>query len=192
MTVTGIPVEVEQVAKNFKELQESMSPERRARVEARVNETLKTLALDELREARKLTQAQLATLLKVDQGSVSKMERRTDVYISTLRSYIEAMGGALHIRAVFPDGEVQIHQFGDVSNEAQRDKMPKGKEELYIERREEGDYAVCRPGSERASAVLPTQAEAIERAKEIDPNAAIHVERVRDTSRGRRDKWRNP
>jgi transcriptional regulator with XRE-family HTH domain len=192
VTVTGIPVEVEQVAKNFKELQESMSPERRARVEARVNETLKTLALDELREARKLTQAQLATLLKVDQGSVSKMERRTDVYISTLRSYIEAMGGALHIRAVFPDGEVQIHQFGDVSNEAQRDKMPKGKEELYIERREEGDYAVCRPGSERASAVLPTQAEAIERAKEIDPNAAIHVERVRDTSRGRRDKWRNP
>ena len=192
MTATGIPVEVEQVAKNFKELQESMSPERRARVEARVDEALKTLALDELREARKLTQTQLATLLEVDQGSVSKMERRTDMYISTLRSYIEAMGGALHIRAVFPDGEVQIHQFGDVRSEAKGDRMPKGKEELYIERRDEGDYAVRRPGSERASAVLPTQAEAIERAKEIDPNAAIHVERVRDTSRGVRDKWRNP
>ena len=192
MTATGIPVEVEQVAKNFKELQESMSPERRARVEARVNEALKTLALDELREARKLTQTQLATLLEVDQGSVSKMERRTDMYISTLRSYIEAMGGALHIRAVFPDGEVQIHQFGDVRNETKGDKMPKGKEELFIERREGGDYAVRRPGSERASAVLPTQAEAIERAKEIDPNAAVHVERVRETTRGGRDKWRNP
>ena len=94
-----------------------MSPERRARVEARVDEALQAMALDELREARKLTQTQLATTLRVDQGSVSKMERRTDMYISTLRSYIEAMGGALHIRAVFPDGEVQIRQFGDVNDE---------------------------------------------------------------------------
>lgn len=70
--------------------------------------------------------------------------------------------------------------------------MTRKKEELYVERRDEGDYAVRRPGSERASAVLPTQAEAIERAKEIDPNAAIHVERVRETNRGGRDKWRNP
>ena len=101
------------MARNFKELQEEMSPERRARVEVRVNEALRTMALDELREARKLTQTQLASLLHVDQGSVSKMERRTDMYISTLRSYIEAMGGALHIRAVFPDGEVQIQRFGD-------------------------------------------------------------------------------
>ena len=101
------------MARNFKELQEAMSPERRARVEVRVNEALRTMALDELREARKLTQTQLASLLHVDQGSVSKMERRTDMYISTLRSYIEAMGGALHIRAVFPDGEVQIQRFGD-------------------------------------------------------------------------------
>ena len=118
-------MEVEQVAKNYKELQERMSPERRARVEARVHEALKTMALDELREARKLTQTQLATLLEVDQGSVSKMERRTDMYISTLRSYIEAMGGSLHIRAVFPDGEVQIQQFGDVRSEAQGNKTLK-------------------------------------------------------------------
>ena len=169
-----------------------MPPERRARVEARVNEALKTMALDELREARKLTQTQLATMLQVDQGSVSKMERRTDMYISTLRSYIEAMGGALHIRAVFPDGEVHIHQFGDVKGEAKGDRTSKEKDEIYVERRDEGDYAVRRPGSERASAVLPTQAEAIERAREIAPGAAIHVERVRDTDRGERDKWRNP
>lgn len=66
------------------------------------------------------------------------------------------------------------------------------KKELYVERREEGDYAVRRPGSERASDVRDTQAEAIERAREIDPTAAIHVERVRDTDRGSRDKWRKP
>lgn len=66
------------------------------------------------------------------------------------------------------------------------------KHELYVERRDEGDYAIRRPGSERASDVAPTQAEAIERAREIDPNAAIHVERVRDTDVGGRDKWRKP
>jgi hypothetical protein len=66
------------------------------------------------------------------------------------------------------------------------------KNELYIERREQGDYAVRKPGSERASAILPTQAEAIERAREINPDAAVHVERVRDTDVGSRDKWRRP
>ena len=54
----------------------------------------------------------------------------------------------------------------------------------------QGDYAVRKPGSERASAVLPTQAEAIERAREMNPDAAVHVERVRDTNVGGRDKWR--
>lgn len=66
------------------------------------------------------------------------------------------------------------------------------KREVFIERREEGDYAVRKPGSERASAVLPTQAEAVERAREIDPDAAVLVERVRDTKVGGRDKWRKP
>jgi hypothetical protein len=64
------------------------------------------------------------------------------------------------------------------------------KNELYIERRDQGDYAVRRPGSERASAVLPTQAAAIERARQINPAGAVHVERVRDTNVGGRDKWR--
>jgi hypothetical protein len=67
------------------------------------------------------------------------------------------------------------------------------KHELYVERREkEGDYAIRRPGSKKASDTEPTQADAIERAKEIDPNAAIHVERVRNTNRGSRDHWRKP
>ena len=64
------------------------------------------------------------------------------------------------------------------------------KDELYIERREQGGFAVRKPGSERASAILPTQAEAIERAREMNPDAAVHVERVRDTNVGGRDKWR--
>jgi hypothetical protein len=64
------------------------------------------------------------------------------------------------------------------------------KNELYVERREQGDYAVRKPGSERASVILPTQAEAIEWARETNPDAAVHVERVRDTNAGGRDKWR--
>lgn len=65
--------------------------------------------------------------------------------------------------------------------------------ELYVERREkEQDYAIRRPGSAKASGIEPTQAEAIERAREIEPGAAIHVERVRRTSKGTPDKWRKP
>lgn len=64
--------------------------------------------------------------------------------------------------------------------------------QLYVERRSQGDYAVRRPGSERASDVLPTQREAIERAKELEPNSTPMVERVRKTNVGRPDKWRSP
>jgi len=63
---------------------------------------------------------------------------------------------------------------------------------IYVERRPEGDYAVKRPGAERASAVEPTQKQAIEKARELNPGVAPHVERVRDTSAGHRDKWRKP
>jgi hypothetical protein len=66
------------------------------------------------------------------------------------------------------------------------------KKELYVERRPEGDYAIRRPGSKRSSGVEPTQAEAIATARDLEPSAAIHVERVRNTDRGSRDKWRNP
>ena len=65
-------------------------------------------------------------------------------------------------------------------------------DELFIERRDRGDYAVRRPGSRRASDVLPTQAEAINRARELETNSTPLVERVRHTSRGKPDQWRKP
>lgn len=61
---------------------------------------------------------------------------------------------------------------------------------IYIERRPEGDYAVRRANSERASDVLPTQHAAIDRAKELSPGSRPHVERVRNTNVGSPDKWR--
>ena len=61
---------------------------------------------------------------------------------------------------------------------------------FYIERRDEGDYAIRKPNSERASGVEYTQREAIERARQMDPTAPIHIERVRHTEKGGPDKWR--
>ncbi|MDP1636000.1 MAG: DUF2188 domain-containing protein [Gallionellaceae bacterium] len=61
---------------------------------------------------------------------------------------------------------------------------------IFVEQRTEGDYAVRRPNSERASDVLPTQAEAITRAKELSHGGAPIVERVRNTAGGKPDKWR--
>ena len=66
------------------------------------------------------------------------------------------------------------------------------KNEIFVERRQQGDYAIRKPGSDRASGVEPTQSEAINRAGQIAPRATILVERVRDTRIGGRDKWRKP
>jgi hypothetical protein len=70
--------------------------------------------------------------------------------------------------------------------------MDVSKDQLFVERRPQGDYAVRRGGSERASAVLPTQQEAIERARELNPGHEPLVERVRQTNVGDPDKWRKP
>lgn len=90
-----------------------MSPERRARNEATAKRMLEELPLDQLRAAREITQTHLANLMGVEQSAISKMERRADMYISTLGDFIRAMGGELEIRAVFPEGAVRLSQFGD-------------------------------------------------------------------------------
>lgn len=102
--------------KNFNELRAKMSPEARAKAEEKKRQLLETMALDELRAAREITQKQLAETLGVNQAAVSKMERRTDMYISTLRNVVEAMGGKLEIYANFPDGRVAIEQFREVGS----------------------------------------------------------------------------
>ena len=102
------------MTKKFTELRAKLSPERQARVRERTQEMLKEMPLQELRQARKLSQEAIATVLGAKQASISKLEHRTDMYVSTLRSYIEAMGGTLEIVAQFPDGEVRIKQFTDI------------------------------------------------------------------------------
>jgi DNA-binding transcriptional regulator YiaG len=101
------------MARSFEELRKKLPPERREQNKARAQEILKQLPLNELRKAMQLSQEQLAESLNVNQSHISKIERRTDMYISTLRRYIEAIGGRLVIRAQFPEGDVEINQFRD-------------------------------------------------------------------------------
>jgi DNA-binding XRE family transcriptional regulator len=103
------------MARNFDELRAKMSPESQARIAVRVKAELALMPLQQIRNARRMTQTRLAELLEMDQGNISKLEQRTDMYLSTLRSYIEAMGGALEIRAVFPDGDVNIDLLNKLS-----------------------------------------------------------------------------
>lgn len=70
-------------------------------------------------------------------------------------------------------------------------KNKMSKQEFFIEKREQGDYAIRKPNSKRASDVESTQKEAIEKAKQLDPDATVHVERVRYTDRDKPDKWRS-
>jgi predicted XRE-type DNA-binding protein len=106
------------MARNFKELQAKMDPEVRARSEAKARQMLAEMPLHTLREARELTQENLAAVLGIKQARISKMERRTDMYIGTLAKFIEAMGGQLEIRACFPDGSVRITQFSEAGKDA--------------------------------------------------------------------------
>lgn len=102
------------MAKRFQELRAGMSPAARVASEAEHRRLLQEMSLHQLRKARELTQTKIAEDLHIGQGDVSKLERRTDMYVSTLASYLQAVGASLEIRAVFPDGHaVKITQFSE-------------------------------------------------------------------------------
>ena len=102
------------MAKSFKTLRAKMPAAARQRAEARANVLMQEMPLYELRQARSLSQEQMARELRIGQANISKLERRADMYISTLRSYLEAMGGELEINAKFPHGTVKITQFENI------------------------------------------------------------------------------
>lgn len=102
------------MAKKFSVLRDQMNAEAKAEIARRAEEAMKEMPLYELRRARGLSQKMLAETLHVQQPAVAKMEQRTDMYISTLRSHIEAMGGELEITAKFPEGTVKISNFSQL------------------------------------------------------------------------------
>jgi transcriptional regulator with XRE-family HTH domain len=111
------------MARKFAELRAKMSNESRARAHALYEEMAAEMALHELRRARGISQEELANVLRIKQPNVAKMEKRADIYISTLRATIEAMGGTLDIVASFPEGKVRIKNFSSIGEgEAQKAK----------------------------------------------------------------------
>jgi DNA-binding transcriptional regulator YiaG len=91
---------------NFRDVSAARgNPEREARV-AQIKAAMEdAIALAAVRQSRGVTQNAVAAILGTTQGNVSQMERRTDLYLSSVRDYIEALGGSLEVSAVFPDGE---------------------------------------------------------------------------------------
>jgi len=83
------------------------------------------MALNELREAMEITQQHLAKRLRVNQAAISKMEHRTDMYVSTLSDFIRAIGGQLEINARFPEGTVRIRQFRELKHKVTKTKVTK-------------------------------------------------------------------
>jgi len=102
------------MSNSFSKLKGKMSPDAQKAAATQTKTMLAEMPLQELRQAKRLSQERLAEALATKQANVSKIEHRADMYISTLRSYIEAMGGELDIIAKFPDGEVHINQFKDI------------------------------------------------------------------------------
>jgi len=109
------------MAKPFKNLVEKMSPESRERIGKRTMQMHSEMALQELRQAMHLTQQELADLLRMNQAAISKLEHQSDMYVSTLRRFVAAMGGELRIVAHFPQGEVVISQFEDIRKQEPAD-----------------------------------------------------------------------
>lgn len=103
------------MAKAYSMLRKRLTPRARAQAQVKTKAMLHEMHLQELREVRHMTQEEVAKQLHVKQSSVSKLERQADMYISTLRNYLSAIGGKLEIKATFSDGEVSIAQFEDIA-----------------------------------------------------------------------------
>lgn len=100
--------------RNFRDTFAQLKPDVQAEAEALASQMIAEMALSELRAARELSQEQLATILDISQPAVAKIERQTDMYLSTLRNIVTAMGGSLELVAHFPEGDVRIKQFGEL------------------------------------------------------------------------------
>ena len=103
--------------RSFAELRSRMSPEAQALSEAEGLRLRGEMDLAEVRRALRLSQEELAQTLQVGQAAIAKIEKRTDMYVSTLRRFIEAMGGELEIVARFPDHSVRIRNFRDLGED---------------------------------------------------------------------------
>jgi transcriptional regulator with XRE-family HTH domain len=104
------------MARNWKEVRKNLGPEREARIKRRVRDEIAHLSLIQLREARNLTQVSLAELLGIPKGGVSRLERRTDMYVSTLRNLHSRDGRRAHDYCGVSEWGNEISQFEEQKN----------------------------------------------------------------------------
>jgi transcriptional regulator with XRE-family HTH domain len=118
-----------------KEYLEKLSPARKAKIEARTKELIaEEMTLRELRKARELSQETLAEILDWRQGDLSKFERRADAYLSTIRRYVEAMGGRLDLIASFPNMQpVKVVHIGDLAPGDENEEKVEATADLVLE-----------------------------------------------------------
>ncbi|NEU71866.1 XRE family transcriptional regulator [Hassallia byssoidea VB512170] len=97
----------------FSRLTQDFGATRNAKIATKKAQLKEEMAIHELRQALKISQAELAEKLQVKQPAISRLEKRTDMYVSHLRQVIQAMGGELEIVARFADSEVKINNFSE-------------------------------------------------------------------------------
>lgn len=103
------------MSKPFDKLIDKMPADRRKKIKIKTERLKHEMALQDLRQALELTQEELANSLKMKQAAISKFERQSDIYISTLRKILNAMGADLKLYAEFKNGGVvKINQFDEV------------------------------------------------------------------------------
>jgi DNA-binding XRE family transcriptional regulator len=106
------------MTKTLDEFMQDFTPRERAKVEARTAELIEEeLTLRDLRQARHLTQERMAVLMGVEQENVSRLERRADLLLSTLSSYVAAMGGRLRLIAEFPNRHPVAIALADIAGD---------------------------------------------------------------------------
>jgi len=114
------------MAISHKEVMAGLTPQRRARIKARAKELIEEeMTLRDLRSVQQLTQERVAELLGIEQDSVSRMERRADMLLSTMSSYVEAMGGKLRLIAEFPNRKPYAVKLSDLAEKPVRPRRKK-------------------------------------------------------------------
>jgi signal transduction histidine kinase len=99
------------MAKKFSELRAQMSPEALARAAAHAEAVLVGMQLQQLRKSSNV-HVEVAKAMSIEQAAVSTLGQREDIYLSTLREYVKALGGELKLIASFPDVDIQLQPFG--------------------------------------------------------------------------------
>src|SRR5438034_2775002 len=119
------------MAKNVNEIIRRLSPARRKRVEKRATQMIaEEMTRQELRRARERTQVEVAKALGITQDSVSRLEQRADLLLSTLRNYVEALGGSLSLIAEFPDHDPVV--LSGIANDDMEPVKPKSRKRTKV------------------------------------------------------------